>query len=68
MPEDVHSHCLDIFRRDIAAPLDEGMRAGSLGQKDGGARRRTELDQVFEIQLEFLGLPRGEDQLDDVVL
>ena len=60
MPQHVEGDVLDVLRRDVAASLEEGHRAGAQPQVDRRPRRSPVVDQRHEVlQLELRRVARG---------
>src|SRR5512139_624239 len=67
--QDVERDALDVLGDDVAAPLEEGVRARRREQGQGRAGRRPVRDEVPQLgQLVALRVARGRHQLHEVVL
>ena len=68
MAQDVGRDRLHVVGRDVVAAAQEGMGARRLRQRDGGARRRAELDERRELgESRVRRRARRVHEVDDVV-
>ena len=69
MAQHVHADALDVLRRDVAAPVQEGVGFGGQRQGNGGAGRGAQLDQPLQA-VNFVGgrIARAANNVHDVVL
>src|SRR5207248_2706439 len=66
--EHIRADALHILRRDVAAAGNERPRTCGEGEGDGRTRAGAVADEAIELELVGRRLPRGEDDIDDVVL
>ena len=64
----VQADVLHVLRRDVAAPVQEGVRAGGERQVDRRARAGAAADHAVELELVAGRVARGEHHVHDVVL
>ena len=68
MAQHILRDALYILRCDEAAAAQEGVRLGRERERNGGARRGAELDEVGDVDAVTLRVACAADHIDDVVL